>query len=99
MEKSMKIHKSDYIKNSRFIVKKLHKSGCYGAGSMYEDNVLRGLPDRVVGKKVLEALTKQQICLRKKKEYGWKYYLNMDRYDKIKEIIIVLRQRYFFIVF
>lgn len=83
----MKIHKSDYIKYSRFIVRKLHRSCCYGEGSMYEDNVAKGLPDIFVAKKVLEALVKQRIACKKKKKYGWKYYLNMDRYDKIKEII------------
>ena len=36
--------------------------------------------------KVLQALVKQKICRKKKKKHGWKYYLNMDRYDKIKEI-------------
>ena len=83
----MKVHKSDYIKYSRFIVRKLHRSTCYGAGSMYEDNVTTGLPDKGVAKKVLDALVKQNIVCKKKKEHGWKYYLNMDRYDKIKEII------------
>jgi hypothetical protein len=83
----MKIYKSIYIKYSRFIVKKLHKSTCYGTGSMYEDNVVKGLPDTSIAKKVLEALVKQNIACKKKKLNGWKYYLNMDRYDKIKEII------------
>jgi len=96
----MKVHKSDYIKYSRFIVRKLHRSTCYGTGSMYEENVVAGLPDNRIAKKVLEALVKQNICGKKKKEpnaselvrtrsqvTGWKYYLNMDRYDKIKEII------------
>ena len=83
----MKVHKSDYIKYSRFIVRKLHKSTCYGKGSMYEENVVAGLPDRGIAKEVLAALVKQNICGKKKKEHGWKYYLNMDRYDKIKEII------------
>ena len=36
---------------------------------------------------VLESLVKQKICGKKKKEHGWKYYLNMDRLDKIREII------------
>ena len=54
---------------------------------MYEDNVAAGLPDRGIAKKVLEALVKQNICCKKKKEHGWKFYLNMERYDKIKEII------------
>src|SRR3989338_1915814 len=83
----MKVHKSDYIKYCRFIVRKLHKSTCYGAGSMYEQNAIAGLPNAGIAKKVLEALVKQRICCKKKKEHGWKYYLNMDRYDKIKEII------------
>ena len=83
----MKVYKSDYIKYSRFIVRKLHKSTCYGTGSMYGENVIAGLPDAGIAKKVLEALVKQNICCKKKKEHGWKYYLNMERYDKIKEII------------
>ena len=83
----MKVRKSDYIKYSRFMVRKLHKSTCYGKGSMYEENVAAGLPDREIAKEVLAALVKQSICCKKKKEHGWKYYLNMERYDKIKEII------------
>ncbi|MEK6949110.1 MAG: hypothetical protein AABX34_02740 [Nanoarchaeota archaeon] len=83
----MKVRKSDYIKYSRFMVRKLHKSTCYGKGSMYEENVAAGLPDREIAEEVLAALVKQSICCKKKKEHGWKYYLNMERYDKIKEII------------
>lgn len=83
----MKVFKSDYIKYSRTIIRKLHRSGCYGVGSMYEDNVLTGVPDKSIAKKVLDALVKQAIVCKKKKEYGWKYYLNSERYDKIQEII------------
>src|SRR3989338_2201525 len=83
----MKVRKSEYIKYSRFIVRKLHKSTCYGKGSMYEENVVAGLLDKGIAKEVLAALVKQKICLKKKKGHGWKYYLNMERYDKIKEII------------
>ena len=83
----MKVYKSDYIKYSRFIVRKLHKSTCYCAGSMYEENVLSGLPNAEVARKVVEALVKQKICCKKKKEHGWKYYLNMNRLDKIKQIV------------
>ncbi|MFH1072775.1 MAG: hypothetical protein V1743_05075, partial [Nanoarchaeota archaeon] len=48
-----------------------------------------GFPRNQVDKveTVLDALVKQHICCKKKKEHGWKYYLNMDRFDKIKEII------------
>ena len=96
----MKVHKSDYIKYSRFIVRKLHRSTCYGKGSMYEENVIAGLPDSKIAKEVLSALVNQKICGKKKKESnaselvrtrsqvtGWKYYLKMERLDKIKEII------------
>ena len=83
----MKIHRSDYIRYSRFIVRKLHRSSCYGTGSMYEENVVAGLPDKWIAREVLAALVKQGICRKKKKEHGWKYYLNMERYDKILEII------------
>ena len=83
----MKVHKSDYIKHSRFIVRKLHRSACYGKGSMYEENVVAWLPDKGIAKEVLAALVKQKICGKKKKEHGWKYYLNMERLGKIKEII------------
>ena len=83
----MKIHKSDYIKYSRFIIRKLHKTCCYGTGSMYEDNVVKGLPYKNTAKKVLEALVKQGICSKKKKQHGWKYHLNVNRIDKIKQII------------
>ena len=83
----IKVNKSDYIKYSRFILRKLHRATCYGKGSMYEENVVAGLPNREIAKKVLEALIKQRIVCKKKKEHGWKYYLNMERYDKIKEII------------
>ena len=83
----MKVQKSDYIKYSRFIVRKLYKSGCWGAGSMYEDNLLDGLPDKSIGRKVLDALIKQRIIIGKKKKYGHKYYLNTERRDKAKEIV------------
>ena len=83
----MKVKKSEYVEYSRFIIRKLYKTGCFGIGSMYEDNVIKGLPDKGIGKKVLEALTKQRICMRKKKKYGWKYYLNTEKREKIGEII------------
>lgn len=83
----MKIRKSDYISYSRTIVRKLHRSCCYGIGSMYEENLLSGMPIQVIAKEILIALVKQEIVCKKKKAHGWKYYLNMDRIDKIKEII------------
>lgn len=84
-----KIRKSDYVKVSKALVIKLYKLGYWGKGYLYEDNLKDGFPpedkDKVVP--VAEALVKQKICKRKKKEHGWKYFLNMERFDKIKKII------------
>lgn len=83
-----KVKRSEYIKISRTIVKKLYGETCFGKGSLYIETIQQGIPKNQTGKVeiVLEALVKQKICLKKKKEHGWKYYLNMERYDKIKEI-------------
>ena len=91
-----KVKRSEYIIVSRVICRTLFETGCFGKGSIYFDNLAKGLCNRDFQKlgitkdkveKVLEALVKQNICGKKKKEHGWKYYLNMERYDKIKEII------------
>lgn len=62
---------------------------CFGKGSVYINVLKSGIPKEDLDKVeiVLDALIKQKICVKKKKEHGWKYYLNMDRYDKIKQII------------
>ena len=92
----MRVKKSEYIIVSRAICRNLFKANCWGKGSMYLDNLAKGLSDREFSRLniskdkvevVLEALVKQKVCIKKKKEHGWTYYLNMNRYDKIKEII------------
>ncbi|MEA2036404.1 MAG: hypothetical protein U9O94_02770, partial [Nanoarchaeota archaeon] len=62
---------------------------CFGKGSVYINVIKSAIPKEDLGKVdiVVEALIKQNICCKKKKKHGWKYYLNMGRYDKIKEII------------
>ena len=84
-----KVKKSEYIRISRTIVKKLFEQNCFGKGSVYINVVKSGIPKEEIDKVelVLEALIKQKIIYKKKKEHGWKYYLNMERYDKIQEII------------
>ena len=81
--------KSEYIKISRTIVRKLFDLGCYGKGSVYLHVLQTGIPahEREKVREVADALVKQKICLKKKKLHGWKYFLNMDRYDKIMEIV------------
>ncbi len=85
----MKVKKSEYIRISRTIIKKLFDLNCFGKGSVYIHVLKSGISKEDLDKVeiVLEALIKQNICCKKKKEQGWKYYLNMERYDKIREII------------
>ena len=91
-----KVKRSEYIIISRVVCRTLFKTGCFGKGSLYLDNLAKGATDREFPKLqitkdkmeiVVEALVKQKICGKKKKEHGWKYYLNMERLDKIKEIM------------
>src|SRR3989344_3943234 len=84
-----KINKSDYIRISRTLIKKLYDENCFGKGSLYLDTLKRGLPNEDIGlvEIILESLVKQQICGKKKKLHGWRYFLNMGRIDKIREII------------
>ncbi|MBI2136285.1 hypothetical protein HYU06_04385 [Candidatus Woesearchaeota archaeon] len=83
------VKKSEYIRISRTIVKKLFDSTCFGKGSVYINVLKSAIPREDLDKVeiVLDALVKQNICCKKKKDHGWKYYLNMGRYDKIMEII------------
>lgn len=85
----VKIKKSEYVRISRTIIKKLFDLNCFGKGSVYIHIIKSAISkddlDKVI--MVLEALIKQNICCKKKKKHGWKYYLNIDRYDKIKQII------------
>ncbi|MFH1592307.1 MAG: hypothetical protein ABIB47_02995 [Candidatus Woesearchaeota archaeon] len=83
------VKRSEYIKLSRTLIRKLYDETCFGKGSLYFDNLKKGIPPEYVGKveSVLNALVKQGICGRKRKEHGWKYFLNIKRLDKIKEII------------
>jgi len=92
----VKVKRSEYIIISRAICRTLFKAGCFGKGSLYLDNLAKGATDREFSKfqitkdkieVVVQALVKQRICGKKKKELGWKYYLNMERLNKIKEII------------
>ncbi|MBS3150773.1 hypothetical protein J4443_00120 [Candidatus Woesearchaeota archaeon] len=85
----VKLKKSDYIKLSRTLIRKLYDENCFGKGSIYIDNLKRGVSQEYLDKveTVLDALVKQEICGKKRKEHGWKYFLKMERLDKIKEIL------------
>lgn len=85
----VKVKKSEYIKLSRTLIRKLYDETCFGKGSLYINTLKKGIPNEHIDKveAVLNALVKQKICGKKKKKHGWKYFLNMKRLDKIKEII------------
>ena len=85
----MKITRSDYIAISKAILRKLYITGCWGKGSLYEDNMKDGFPQGEKGKilAVADALAKQGIICKKRKLYGFKYYLNAERRDKIRQIL------------
>lgn len=84
----VKVKRSEYIRISRTIVKKLFDLGCFGKGSAYINILKSAIPNEDLDKvePVLEALIRQQICFKKKKEHGWKYYLNIEKLNKIEEI-------------
>jgi len=85
----MKITRSDYILISKAILRKLYSCGCWGKGSLYEDNLKNGFPPEEKGKVLIvaDALVKQGIICKKRKLYGFKYYLNTKRLDKIRQIL------------
>ncbi len=83
------IPRSEYIRISKTIIRKLYSSGCFGKGSVYIQVLKSGIPNTDIEKiePVLEAVIKQEICGKKKKQFGWKYYLNMEKIEKIREIL------------
>ena len=85
----MKITRSDYILISKALIRKLYMTGCWGKGSLYEDHLKDGFPPEEKGKVLIvaDALVKQRIICKKRKLYGFKYYLNTERRDKIRQIL------------
>ena len=80
--------KSQYIRISKTIIQKLYSNGCWGHGSMYEENLKSGIKENSKDiNLVLKALCKQKILGSKPHKYGKKYYLNNEKTDKIKQII------------
>ena len=80
--------KSQYVRISKTIIQKLYSHGCWGAGSIYEIHLKRGIKEDSANiDLVLKALMKQKLILLKKHKFGMMYYLNPDRREKIGEII------------
>ena len=66
----VKVKRSEYIRISRTAVKKLFDQNCFGKGSVYIHVLKSGISKEDLDKVeiVLEALIKQNICCKKKKE-------------------------------
>ncbi len=84
----MAVPRSDYIRISKALIIKLYKLGCWGNGSLYEDNLKDGFPSEEKHKVLLvaEALVRQGVLIKIPKKYGMKYYLNKEKREKIEEI-------------
>lgn len=87
----MKITRSDYILISKAILRKLYSCGCWGKGSLYEEHLKDGFPQEEKGKilAIADSLVRQGILCKKRKKYGFKYYLNTARREKIKKILSI----------
>ncbi len=84
----VKISRGEYIRIAKTLVRKLFKLGCWGKGSLYQDELSDGFPAEEKGKimSVADALVRQDILGKKSKKYGQKFYLNPRRRDKIDQI-------------
>lgn len=85
----MKITRSDYIIISKAILRKLYITGCWGKGSLYEEHLKDGFPQNEKGKVLIvaDALVRQGLICKKRKIYGFKFFLNPEKRDKIREIL------------
>ena len=83
-----KITKSEYIKISKTLIRKLYKLGCWGKGSLYEDELKDSFPSDLKGKVLIiaDSLVKQEILVKKRKKFGFKYFLNTEKREKIDQI-------------
>ena len=84
-----KVKKSEYIIISKKIIRLLLRETCWGKGSMYLDNIKRsGFKDKEIPlvEIVINGLVKQGLIMKKKHKYGWKYFLNNERREKLFSI-------------
>ena len=83
------IKKSEYIIISKKIIRLLLRETCWGKGSMYLDNIKKsGFKDNEIQlvEIVINSLIKQNLIFKKKHKYGWKYFLNNKRREKLFNI-------------
>jgi hypothetical protein len=84
----MKINRSEYIRISRTILRKLFDTDSWGAGSKYEIFLKKCIKED--GKKIdyiLKVLVNTNLIRVKPHKFGKKYYLNKEQRDKIFKII------------
>ena len=85
----VKIKKSEYIIISKKIIRLLLRETCWGKGSMYFDNIKKsGFKNHEIPlvEIVINGLVKQGLVMKKKHKYGWKFYLNNKKREKLFSI-------------
>ena len=87
----VKIKKSEYIKLSRTLIKKLYDETCFGKGSLYLENLKRGIPKNYLDKVelILNSLVKQDICV-----YDFFPYFYIPQHSTViknKDIVKILK--------
>ena len=77
-----------YLEMRKSVLRKLLDEPCFGQKQMLLENVAKYAGEsQKEAKAVLNKLIEQGIVLVKKKHYGTHVWLNMKRFDEIKEIL------------
>ncbi len=80
--------KITYLELRKFILRRLADERCFGQKQMLLENVAKYAGEnQKEAKAVLNKLIVQGLVLAKKKHYGTHVWLNMKRFDEIKEIL------------
>ncbi len=77
-----------YLELRKFILRRLLDERCFGQKQMLLENVAKyAKENQKEAKSVLNKLIEQGFVLSKAKHYGAHIWLNMSRFDEIKQIL------------
>lgn len=80
--------KITYLELRKFILRRLLDERCFGQKQMLLDNTAKyARENQKEAKAVINKLIEQGLVLSKKKHYGAHIWLNMKRFDEIKQIL------------
>ncbi len=80
--------KITYLELRRFVLRRLIDERCFGQKQMLLENVAKYAGEnQKEANAVLNKLISQGFVLSKKKHYGVHVWINMKRFDEIKEIL------------